>query len=104
MPTVHVLAPSAEFLVGERGQRYVARACAAPRDDGNWDGWCIFLPFGHGLPLVTERDTIQSTFAGVKSWADRMTAVDLQHVFQRARACWPDALISSRSPEGRRRQ
>ena len=74
----------------------MVRACAAPRVDGGWDGWCIFLPFGHGLPLVTDCDTIHTTFAGVKSWADAMTTVDLQQVLQRARACWPAALLDPR--------
>jgi hypothetical protein len=86
---LHLLRPFSELVVSDGGQRYVARACVAAQPDGRWDRWLIFLPFGHGLPLATDREIIESTFRGVKSWAEAMTRTDLQGALRRARACWP---------------
>jgi hypothetical protein len=98
MPTVYVLAPCPQFVVGDRGQRYLARACAASRSDGQWDRWFIFLPFGYGLPVATDRETVDGMLGEVKSWAEAMTTGELQDMLQRAQACWPEALLARRGP------
>jgi hypothetical protein len=87
---VHFIQQYSPIVVSDDGRPYVARAYAASRPDGRWDGWFVFLPLRAGRSLATDWETTQSTLARVKYWAEAISAVYLQGALRRAWACCPE--------------
>jgi hypothetical protein len=90
MAMVHFVQQYSAVVVSDDARPYVARAYAAPRPDGRWDGWFVFLPIDEGQPLATDWETTQSSLAAVKYWAEAISSVYLQGALRRARACCPE--------------
>jgi hypothetical protein len=93
---VHFVQQYSDILVDD-GNRYVARVYAAPRPNGMWDGWFVFLPLDQGPELAAGCETTQSTLAHVKYWAEGISTVYLQGAFERARASRAEALLGRRA-------
>ena len=87
---VHFVRQYSPIVASDDGRPYVARAYAASRRDGRWDGWFVFLPLRAGRSLATNWETTQSTLASVKYWAEAISAVYLQGALRRALACCPE--------------
>jgi hypothetical protein len=94
---VHFVQQYSPIVMSDDRQQYVARAYAAPRPDGRWDGWFVFLPIDQGRPLATDWETTQSTLARVKYWAEAITTVYLQGALRRAQASCPEVLCGRRA-------
>lgn len=87
---VHFVQQYSPIVVSDDGRPHVARAYAASRPDGRWDGWFVFLPLGGGRSLATDWETTQATLARVKYWAEAISAVYLQGALRRAWAACPE--------------
>jgi hypothetical protein len=87
---VHFVQQYSAIVVSDEGRSYVARAYAASRPDGRWDGWFVFLPLRGGRSLATDWETTQSTLARVKYWAEAISPVYLQGALRRACASCPE--------------
>jgi hypothetical protein len=87
---VHFVQQYSAIVVSDDARPYVARAYAAARPDGRWDGWFVFLPLGGGRSLATDWETTQSTLAAVKYWAEAISSVYLQGALHRAWASCPE--------------
>jgi hypothetical protein len=83
-------------LVDPYGRQYVARVYGACRPDDLWDGWFVFFPLDGGRPLATDRETTQSSLAGVRYWAGRITTLYLDGALERARALLPEMVLARR--------
>src|SRR5688572_24774066 len=94
---VHFVQQYSEVAVSDEGRRYVARAYAAPRPDGRWDGWFVFLPLEGGRELATNWETTQRSLAQVKYWAEAISTVYLEGALKRAWASSPEALLGRRA-------
>lgn len=79
-----VLLRFAEPLTTTDGARYVAQACAAPNDQGLWEGWIEFLPLTGDPPLRSPRETTQPNRADAAYWATGLTSVYLEGALDRA--------------------
>lgn len=66
------------------GRGYIARACAAPMQDGMWQGWIEFLPVDGGEPVRSARETTQPNRQDTLYWATGLTAVYLEGALERA--------------------
>jgi hypothetical protein len=87
---VHFVQQYSPIVVSDEGRSYVARAYAASRPDGRWDGWFVFFPLGGGQSLATDWETTQGTLPRVKYWAEAISAVYLQGALRRAWASCPE--------------
>jgi hypothetical protein len=94
---VHCVQQHPEVVVADDGRRYVARTYAAPRPDGRWDGWFVFLPFEGGRELATNWETTQQTLAHVKYWSQAISTVYLEGALRRAFSCCPEVLLGRRA-------
>lgn len=66
------------------GTAYKARAIAAPRADGTWEGRIEFTPVNGGEPLRTDRETSQPNRDAVAYWASGLEPVYLAGALERA--------------------
>ncbi|HEY0592819.1 MAG TPA: hypothetical protein VGF40_13695 [Thermoanaerobaculia bacterium] len=66
------------------GTTYTARAIAAPRSDGAWEGRIEFTPVTGGAPLRTDRETSQPNRDAVAYWASGLEPVYLAGALERA--------------------
>jgi hypothetical protein len=71
-------------LLSMHGRVYRPRAYAAPEPDGTWGGWLVFFPLGAGLAISSGRETTQSSFDALVTWATGLTDVYLVGAIQRA--------------------
>jgi hypothetical protein len=78
---------------------YHARAYGELQADGWWDGWLVFFPFGDGTAVATDRETTQSTFAGLARWSATIDPVYLEGALERALLLQPKSTISRRLAE-----
>jgi ATP-dependent Clp protease ATP-binding subunit ClpX len=72
--------------VGGRGQ-YVVAAYAdtvGGTVGGRWEAWLVFFPLHRGAPLVGDRETTQPSFAAIRRWAAKVSAVYLSGALARA--------------------
>jgi hypothetical protein len=72
-----------EPIVGEDGERYIARACGSEMRGGRWQGWVEFLPVS-GDPVRSARETTQPNRQDTIYWATGLTPVFLQGSLRRA--------------------
>lgn len=79
-----VLITFSEPIQSRSGDVYIARACAAPRDTGMWEGWIEFLSPAGGEPLESGRETTQPNLADAEYWASGLTPVYLEGALERA--------------------
>jgi hypothetical protein len=93
---VHCVQQHPEVVVRD-GRRFVARTYAAPRPDGRWDGWFVFLPLESGRELATEWETTQRTLADMAYWSEAITAVYLERALQRSFLCCPEVVLGRRA-------
>src|SRR5688572_688220 len=96
-PMVHYVQQHSAIVVAPDGGRYVARTYAAPRPNGRWDGWFVFLPLDGGRELTTNWETTQQTLAQVKYWAESITTVYLEGALRRALARCAEVLLGRRA-------
>jgi hypothetical protein len=94
---VHCVQQHSELVVAHDGKRYVARTYAAPRPDGRWDGWFVFLPLDGGRELTTNWETTQQTLAHVKYWSESISTVYLEGALTRALSCCAEVLLGRRA-------
>jgi hypothetical protein len=94
---VHYVQQHSSIVVAPDGGRYVARTYAAPRPDGRWDGWFVFLPLGGGRELTTNWETTQQTLAHVKYWSESISAVYLEGALRRALGRCAEVLLGRRA-------
>jgi hypothetical protein len=94
---VHCVQQHPEVVVAPKGRRYVARTYAAPRPDGRWDGWFVFLPLDGGRELATNWETTQHTLAHVRYWSEAISAVYLEGALRRAISNCPDEQLRLRA-------
>ena len=73
-----------ELLRTDDGAEYAARACAAPMENGLWEGWVEFTTADGGEPLRTARETTQPNRTDVEYWATGLTPVYLEGALDRA--------------------
>jgi hypothetical protein len=66
------------------GQWYRPRAYGTRQPDGMWGGWLLFFPLAGGAAISSGRETTQSTFDALVSWASGLTEVYLEGAFARA--------------------
>jgi hypothetical protein len=66
------------------GADYVVRVYADQQPDGLWQGWFVFFPLSGGAPVVTDRETTQSTREAVVYWASGISPVYLEGALRRA--------------------
>lgn len=60
------------------GKLYGASACGRGRDDGLWEGWLEFTPFGGGETIRTERETTQPNRDNALYWATGLTTTYIE--------------------------
>jgi hypothetical protein len=72
--------------VSEGERLWRVEAWGAQRDDGRWEGWLQFVPTDGGLPLVTGRETTQSTREALVYWAQGLAAIYFEGALSRARS------------------
>ena len=101
---VHCVQQHPEVVVAHDGRRYVARTYAAPRPDGRWDGWFVFLPLEGGRELATNWETTQRTLADVKYWSQAISTVYLEGALKRAFSCCPEGLLGLRAQRARQEE
>lgn len=63
---------------------YRPRAYADPQPDGTWNGWLVFFPLDGSEAIASDRETTQSSFDALVTWAARITTVYLEGALQRA--------------------
>jgi len=75
----------AEFepIATAAGSLYRPRVYADERS-ARWDGYIVFFPIGTGTVISTPRETTQSAFASVQTWASRLDRVYLEGALVRA--------------------
>jgi hypothetical protein len=78
---------------------YHARAYGELQADGWWSGWLVFFPFSAGTAVATDRETTQSTFAGLVRWSSAIDSVYLEGALERALRLQPAATITGRLAE-----
>ena len=66
------------------GRWFRPQAYGEPRADGLWDGWLVFFPLDGGLAIASNRETTQSSFAALGSWAAAVSPVYLEGALDRA--------------------
>lgn len=71
-------------LISSGARFYRPRAYADPRADGMYDGWLVFFPLGGGLAIASDRETTQSSFDALVTWAAGLTEVYLVGALERA--------------------
>lgn len=79
-----VLAQFDERIALSDGRGYFAQACAAPNQDGLWEGWIEFIPADGGAAVRTARETTQPSRAAAAYWASGLTPVFLEGALNRA--------------------
>jgi hypothetical protein len=79
-----VLAQFDGTVVSNEGVRYQAQACAAPNEDGMWEGWIEFAPLDGGVPVRSPRETTQPNRTDAAYWASGLTTVYLEGALDRA--------------------
>jgi hypothetical protein len=73
-----------DIIQAENGRRYLARACGAPADNGNWHGWLEFIDVDTGKAIRSGRETTQPNRTDTVYWATGLTPVYLEGSLQRA--------------------
>lgn len=68
-----VLVEFEDWIEGENGKRYEARACGRERPDGMWEGWLEFEPADGSETLRTGRETTQPNRDDLAYWATGLT-------------------------------
>jgi hypothetical protein len=71
-------------VLGPDRTSYRARACGSEMDDGLWQGWIEFTPFGGGAPMRSGRETTQPNRADLVYWATGLSTVYLEGALKRA--------------------
>jgi hypothetical protein len=56
----------------------------ADQNAGLWDGYIVFFPLGIGTVISTPRETTQSDFASLQSWASGLNRIYLEGALARA--------------------
>ena len=79
-----VLVEFSEPISDDDGITYVARACGAEADNGQWHGWVEFIPQDGGLAFASPRETTQPNRTDTVYWATGLTPVYLEGALQRA--------------------
>ena len=72
-----------EPLATAAGVLYRPRVYADERS-ARWDGYIVFFPLGTGTVISTPRETTQSDFASLQTWALRLDRVYLEGALVRA--------------------
>jgi hypothetical protein len=80
-------------LVHYEGRTYRPRVYGDSQPDGNWGGWIVFFPLDGSPPVATNRETTQSTFESLGSWAAGLTPVYLEGALVRALQLEAESLI-----------
>jgi hypothetical protein len=71
-------------LIDVNGRLYRPRAYGDPQVNGSWDGWLVFFPLGGGSAVASDRETTQTTFDALRSWALGITPAYLEGALARA--------------------
>jgi hypothetical protein len=71
-------------VTAEGGRTYRARVCGDEMQNGLWQAWIEFLPFGDGEPVRSGRETTQPNRADTLYWATGLTPVFLEGSLRRA--------------------
>ena len=79
-----VLVEFSEPISDVDGITYVARACGAEADNGQWHGWIEFIPEDGGSAFASPRETTQPNRTDTVYWATGLTPVYLEGALQRA--------------------
>jgi hypothetical protein len=79
-----VLVEYTDVMVMAETDRYAARACGAPADNGHWHGWLEFSDIDTGHTIRSGRETTQPNRIDTLYWATGLTAVYLEGALQRA--------------------
>jgi hypothetical protein len=79
-----VLVEYPDFVRGEDGNPYVARACGAPNGSGMWQGWIEFVRLDAGHAVRSARETTQPNRQDTVYWATGLTPVYLEGALHRA--------------------
>jgi hypothetical protein len=80
---MEVLLHEFSTLVVDRGVPYRVQAWGEPREDGQWEGWLLFLP-EVGVSLMTGRETTQNSLNALVYWATGLEPTYLEGAFARA--------------------
>lgn len=79
-----VLVEYTDTVIADGGSRYIARACGAPVENGQWHGWLEFIDTDTNRAVRSGRETTQPNRADTLYWATGLTAVYLEGALQRA--------------------
>jgi len=79
-----VLVEFSEPVSDADGITYVARACGAETDNGQWHGWVEFVPLHGGEVLKTGRETTQPNRIDTVYWSTGLSPVYLEGALHRA--------------------
>jgi hypothetical protein len=71
-------------LIEANDRLYRPRAYGDPQVNGSWDGWLVFFPLGGGSAVASDRETSQTTFDALRSWALGITPAYLAGALARA--------------------
>jgi hypothetical protein len=71
-------------LISSGTRVYRPRAYAHPRTDGMYDGWLVFFPLDGEFAIASDRETTQSSFDALITWAAGLTDVYLAGALERA--------------------
>lgn len=83
-------------LISMRSRVYRPRAYGEAQPDGTWDGWLVFFPLDRGPAIASDRETTQSNFDALVTWAFNLTGVYLEGALERAlRIAEPPQLIAN---------
>lgn len=79
-----VLVEFSDPVVGQDGDRYIARACGGEAENGLWQGWIEFVRTTGGEVLRSGRETTQPNRGDTMYWATGLTPVYLEGALRRA--------------------
>jgi hypothetical protein len=86
-------------VVSSEAIAYRAVAYGEKQPNRMWNGYVVFLPADGGRALITPRETTQSTWQSLLSWAAGLSPIYLEGALHRALAVTPEAQLERRLSE-----
>lgn len=88
-PPPEVLRIFGEKVIGDDGERFVARACGRQLSEDLWEGWFEFVAGNRSPVLCSQCATRQPDRAHLRSWAGGLRTVEAEKALQGASAPQP---------------
>jgi hypothetical protein len=94
-----------DYITAENGDRYVAQVYTDRAEDGMWEGWCVFFPDPKrgDDPVVSDRETTQSSYDAVRYWASGLTHVYYEGALDRVLTRDPGGALQRHPSDAMRR-